>query len=70
MHAKRLDEIEKHSQEMDKGALEIALLTKKIEQSVVQTENAVKTTEANVNATADKTEIAKDAAKHKAKEPA
>jgi hypothetical protein len=70
MHAKRLDEIEKHSQEMDKGALEIALLTKKIEQSVVQTENAVKTTEANVNATADKTEIAKDAAKHKQKEPA
>lgn len=70
LNAKRADEAQKHAQDMDKGRLEIELLTKKIEQSVVQTDNAIKTTDANVAATGDKVAIAKDAAKSKAKEPA
>lgn len=70
LNAKRADEAQKHMQDMDKGRLEIALLEKKIEQSVVQTDNAIKTTEASVTATADKTAIAKNAAKTREKEPA
>lgn len=46
MDAKRADELAKHSQEMGKGALELELLNKKIEQTVVSTDNSIKTAEA------------------------
>jgi hypothetical protein len=46
MDAKRADEMAKHAQDMNKGALELQLLEKKIEQSVVSTDNSIKTAEA------------------------
>jgi hypothetical protein len=50
MDAKRLDEIAKHAQDMNRGALEVQLLEKKIEQSVVSTDNSIKTAEAAAEA--------------------
>lgn len=50
MDAKRADEIAQHAQVMAKGALEIELLGKKIEQSEVATENSIVTTEAAAKA--------------------
>lgn len=46
MDAKRADEMAKHAQDMNKGALEVALLEKKIEQSVVSTDNSIKAADA------------------------
>jgi hypothetical protein len=68
--AKGRNDAEKHAQDMSKGEMEIEALKFKIEQTKVATDNAIRTTDASVTATADKTAIAKDAAKAKEKEPA
>lgn len=70
-HAKRLSNLEveriekaqQHQQTMEKGALDLALTSTKIEQARVQTENSIRSTESSIKATADKTDIA--AAKNK-----
>jgi hypothetical protein len=46
MDAKRLDEVAQHQQAMSKGALEIVLLEKKIEQSTVATDNSIRAADA------------------------